>query len=99
MTTEDIQALPPLNSTEREWLKDMLDRLGDVLACAGCNDFGVTVTTEEARATLSAAMGGVDNSESRDFYRDRIAALRLGERVTVQDFMILAHLRERLGVD
>lgn len=98
MTTEDIQALPPLNSTEREWLRVMLDRLSDVMGSSGCNDFDVTLTPE-SRAALGQVFNQFSDVESGEQYSDLMAAKPDGDPFVIYDFLILAHLRERLGVD
>ena len=88
----------PLNPTEREWLKDMFERLGDLLGRSGCNDFDVTVTTEN-RSTLAEVVQLLDDDESAEHYAALLAKAGHGDRFTIYDFLILAHLRDRLGVD
>ena len=88
----------PLNETERGWLVDMFDRLGELLGRAGCNDFDVTINAEN-RATLAEVVQRLDDDESAEHYADVLAKKQHGDRFTIYDFLILAHLRDRLGVD
>lgn len=88
----------PLNETEKGWLAEMFDRLGEALGRAGCNDFDVTINAEN-RTTLAQVVQLLDDDESADHYAEVLAAKKHGDRFTIYDFLILAHLRERLGVD
>jgi len=83
---------PPLNETEKAWLKELLDRFSDSLTSAGCNDFIVTVTPE-ARETLREVLSG-DLRESLPF----LLGAKDGGPFRTYDFVILDHLRDRLGV-
>lgn len=89
--------MTPLNPTEKAWLVDMFDRLGDLLGRSGCNDFDVTINAEN-KATLAEVVQLLD-AESAEHYAALLAKAGHGDRFTIYDFLILAHLRERLGVD
>jgi hypothetical protein len=84
-----------LTPFERELLADFLSTLRDSMGNAGCNDYCVEVTPASRHFLFEAHVkDGDETGRGKE-----ILEAKDGDTVCVFDFVLLAHLIERLGLE